>query len=228
MAKRRSLDETRALLLDAGTALLADDGVSVTLDRVALIDVCRRAGLSTAGSAYKIWPNQQAFRAELLQHLVVGSSATFATTDQVTDLLSDDGPLLCLDELIRIAAADNAETNQVIYPTYLVVWLARRTDAELAATFQASEEDWLDAIVSLFTQVVEAYDLEFVPPFDAAVLGVTLSALVEGLTIRRRATPEFVPDSLPLPTGENGSDQPWTPFAIGVKAIFDAYTRPRE
>ncbi|HET8931538.1 MAG TPA: hypothetical protein VFN21_12835 [Acidimicrobiales bacterium] len=227
MAKRRALDETRSLLLDAGTALLAEDGVSVTLDRVTLIDVCRRAGLSTAGSAYKIWPNQQAFRAELLQHLVVRSSATFATTDQVTDLLSADGPPLCLDELIRVAAADNAEMNQRTYPTYLVVWLARRTDAELAATFEASEGDWLDAIVSLFTQIVEAYDLEFVPPFDAAVLGVTLSALVEGLTIRRRATPELVPDSLLLPTGENGSEQTWTPFAIGVRAIFDAYTRPR-
>ncbi len=227
MAKRRSLDETRALLLSAGAALLAERGVSVTLDRISLIDVCRRAGLKTAGSAYKIWPNQDAYRSELLHELVVASSASFATKGQVDGVLGGDGHLPPLDELIRVVAADNAELNQTIYPTYLVVWLAQRTDAELAATFADAEDAWLEALVALFTAVVDAYDLEFVEPFDATILGVTLSALVEGLTIRRRATPEFVPESLPLPTGAGGADQEWAPFAIGVKAIFDAYTRPR-
>lgn len=226
MAKRRSLDETRALLLSAGAALLAERGVSVTLDRISLIDVCRRAGLKTAGSAYKIWPNQDAYRSELLHELVVASSATFTTKNQVDGLFSGDRQP-SFDELIRVVAADNAELNKTIYPTYLVVWLAQRTDAELAATFADAEDAWLEALVALFTAVVDAYDLEFVEPFDATILGVTLSALVEGLTIRRRATPEFVPESLPLPTGAGGADQEWAPFAIGVKAIFDAYTRPR-
>jgi len=214
------------LLLEAGAALLAERGVSVTLDRISLIDVCRRAGLKTAGSGYKIWPNQDAYRAELLHELVVGSSASFATKDQVDGVFGGER-IPPLDELIRVVAADNAALNRTIYPTYLVVWLAQRTDAELAATFAEAEDAWLDALVALFTAVVDAYDLEFVEPFDAAILGVTLSALVEGLTIRQRATPELVPESLPLPTGDRGAVQDWTPFAIGVKAIFDAYTRPR-
>ncbi len=214
------------MLLEAGAALLAERGVSVTLDRISLIDVCRRAGLKTAGSAYKIWPNQDAYRAELLHALVVSSSASFAAKGQVDGILGG-GRRPSLDELIRVVAADNAELNRAIYPTYLVVWLAQRSDAELAATFADAEDAWLDTLVALFTAVVDAYDLEFVEPFDATILGVTLSALVEGLTIRQRTTPEFVAESLPLPTGADGTVEDWTPFAIGVKAIFDAYTRPR-
>ncbi len=227
MAPRRSLDETRALLLDAGAAMLIESGLAITLDEVNLIDVCRAAGLSTAGSAYKIWATQHDFRTELLEYLVVRSSAAFATIDAVDGTFADGPELPPLSEVIRTAAAANAALNRSIYPTYVTVWLARRSDEALDAAFRSSERAWVAALIDFFERIMERYDLQFVPPFDAAALGVTISSLVEGLTIRQRATPELVPDAIARPTGTDGAEQPWHPFAIGVEAIFDAWTRPR-
>lgn len=227
MTKRRSLDETRTLLLDAGAELLFAHGMPVTLDQITLIEVCRRAGLSTAGSAYKIWPNQQAFRTALLHHLVVSTSATFATKDQLEAMLAGaDGDVPPLLEVMRELGAANDATTQRPYTTYLVLWLAQQTDPDLATSFAESEDEWLTMLEAVFTLAADVYEFEFVPPFDAASIGVAVSALGEGLAIMRRATPELVPDALPLPTGQDGSDQPWTLFALGLKALLDAFTRP--
>jgi AcrR family transcriptional regulator len=227
MTKRRSLAETRAVLLDAGAALLVEKGVPVTLDRVTMIDVCRRAGLSTAGSAYKIWPNQQAFRADVLRHLVAQSASTFPASAHVAELLGAGDDLPDLYELLRIACAANTKAIRELYPMYLLVWLAQHTDDALRVSFAASEADWFEALEAMFTGILELYDYEFVPPFDAETFTLTLSALSEGLAIRHRATPELVPDEVLLPTGRDGALQAWTPLAIGIKAVFEAYTRPR-
>lgn len=228
MARRRSLSETRTLLLEAGATLLAEHGVPVTLDRITLIDVSRRAGLTTAGSAYKIWPNQDAYRAELLEHLVPRSTASFPTRAQVEGLFGPDGPGIPFDELLRLAAtATDTEAQRGLYPMYLLVWLARFTDEAVAGAFADSEAAWFDELTAMVAQVMDAFDREFVPPFDLDVLTLTIAAFAEGLAIRGRATPDLVPEALDLPTGTDGSDQPWPPLAIGFKALFDAYTRPR-
>ena len=228
MAPRRSLELTRRDLLDAGAALLAEQGMPVGLDQLSMMDVCRRAGLKTAGSAYKIWDTQEAFRNDLLHYLLVPTSATVATAARVDDLGALGPDSIAFDDLIRIAAETNMESIQGSYPTYVLVLLARLHRRDLATAAEGPESEWLAALVGLITKAMDAYDLSFVPPFDVEVLAVSLSALAEGLTIRKRVTPELVPDAVEISGGEDGAKQSWSMLALGMKAIFDAFTCPRE
>ena len=228
MAPRRSLTETRSLLLDTGAKMLVDTGVQVTVGHINMIDVCREAGLKTAGSGYKIWATQEDFRVDLLRYLLDRTIVGTETVDLLTDALADAGDLPPLDELIRSAGASNAESNisNDSYSVYIALWLAAEFDAELREGLRSSDSDWLDAFANLYDTMLQRYGREWVPPFDAKLLAVSLSALVEGLTIRARFNPKLVPADLLRPTGADGADEPWHLFACGAQALIEAFSRP--
>ncbi len=230
MAGRRSLDETRDLLLDVGVQLLIETGVEVNANRISLIDVCREAGLKTAGSAYKIWPNQEQFRIELMRRLLEAVTVRADTVDSLTESISDAAQLPAPSELLRTIASGNARTNTESgdFELYVGVWLAAINDPELARALTESDMDIADSYARLYDSVVDAYDLEWVPPFDANLFAITVGALSEGLSICSRHRPERVPTDLMRPTGPNGEDQPWHLYACGVQAIVEAFTRPKD
>lgn len=227
MTMRRSLDESRDLLLQAGLELLAQRGIEVGLDDVKMIDVCRAAGLKTAGSAYKIWPTQDAFRADLFAYLIEHSTASFSTIDQSNTEITADARPPDLRELIRRQAAANAALNRVSYPRYVVLWLVARSDKLLDESFLKVDSEWLHALGEFFAGVFEAYELELVAPYTPELFATAVAGLVEGFTIRERTTPELVPDAVQRPTGPDGELRDWTLYGCAVEALFTAFTRPR-
>lgn len=230
MTPRRSLTETRSLLLDTGAKMLVETGVQVTVGHINMIDVCREAGLKTAGSGYKIWATQEEFRVDLLRHLLDGTIVGTDTVDLVTDALASADEVPPLIELIRTAGAANAESNisNDSYVVYIALWLAAEFDHELRDGLQSSDSDWLDAFANLYETVLERYGRDWTPPFDAKMLAVSLSALVEGLAIRARFDPKLVPNDLMRPTGPDGAEEPWHLFACGAQALIEAFTRPAD
>lgn len=74
MAKRRTLQETRRVLLDAGRELVEEfdldrgESTAGALAHIRAADVASRAGLSK-GMVYHLWDDQDAYRRELLIHL---------------------------------------------------------------------------------------------------------------------------------------------------------------
>jgi hypothetical protein len=229
MAGRRTLDETRALLLDVGVQLLVETGVEVNANRISLIDVCREAGLKTSGSAYKIWPNQEQFRIDLMRRLLGAVTVRPDTIDLIAESISADSPLPAPSEFLRTIANENATTDMERrdFDLYIGVWLAAINDPELARALTDSDIDIAASYSRLYDSVMDAYDLEWVPPFDATLFAITVGALAEGFSICSRHAPERVPTALMRPTGPNGEDQPWHLYACGVQAIVDAFTRPK-
>lgn len=228
MTPRRSLSETRTLLLDTGTKMLVETGIQVTVGHINLIDVCREAGLKTAGSGYKIWPSQEDFRVDLLRHLLDSTIVGTDTVDLLTDAVSSSNDLPALGELIRTAGASNAESNigNESYVVYIALWLAAEFDNELRDGLRGSDSEWLSAFAHLYETVLARYEREWTPPFTAKHLAVSLSALVEGLAIRARYDPSLVPNQLLRPTGPDGADEPWHLFACGAQALIEGFSRP--
>ncbi len=74
MAKRRTLQETRGVLLDAGRELVEEfdlergESTAGALAHIRAADVAARAGLSK-GMVYHLWDDQDAYRRDLLIHL---------------------------------------------------------------------------------------------------------------------------------------------------------------
>lgn len=230
MPPRRSLSETRTLLLDAGAKMLVDTGFQVTVGHINLIDVCREAGLKTAGSGYKIWPSQGDFRVDLLRHLLDSIIVGTDIVDRLTQTVAGGDELPGLQELIRTIGATNAESNidNDSYTVYVALWLAAEFDDQLRSGLRGSDTDLLDAFANLYDALLERYGREWVPPFNATLLSVSLSALVEGLAIRARFEPGVVPNDLMRPTGPDGAEEPWHLFACGAEALIEAFSRPIE
>ncbi|MBS1846829.1 MAG: TetR family transcriptional regulator C-terminal domain-containing protein [Actinobacteria bacterium] len=227
--RRRSLDETRDAILDAGVDMLVASGFEVTIGRVDLVDVCRRAGLESAGSAYNIWPNQEAYRRDLIRTLLASRLGDHATPADLADAFARAGADLPeFDEVLRTATVRDFEVNTgILNIVNLAVGLAASHDDELAAQLHDYETRSLDEFAALYRTANEAYGLDWVPPFDAHLLAISLSALVQGFAIRMATTPELVPTDLSRPTGPDGVDQPWHLFSCAAKAIIEGFTRPR-
>ncbi|HET8930002.1 MAG TPA: hypothetical protein VFN21_05030 [Acidimicrobiales bacterium] len=230
MSRRRSLDETHDLLLDTGVRLLLDSGVNVTLGAISLMDVCRAAGLTTAGSAYKIWETQEDYRVALMRHLLREAVPGTEAIELLTAVLeAPDTDLPDLTELIRSVAAANATDSiaNEASPVYLALWLAAQHDPVLADELYTADVELIDAYGAMYDALVTRYDHDWVPPFNGRLLAVSLSALVEGLDLRSRATPALVNEPLVRPTGPDGADEEWHLFACGVEALIHTFTRPR-
>lgn len=229
MSPRRSLDETRAFLLDKGVELLFSDEVGATVGSIPLIDVCRHAGLTTAGSAYKIWATQDDFRTDLLRHALATSTDGLKTVELLLGAISEDNPGT-FRELIRIAGAHDATHNlsSERYRLFIALWCAAGSEPVLAQHIHESEGSILDSFTEIYETLVTSYGREWNPPFNATLLATTLSALVEGLTIRARYAPDRVPSDLIRPTGPDGSDQTWHLFACAAEAIIEQFTSPAQ
>ncbi len=216
MAKRRSLEETRKLLLDTGVDLIVESGVTVTLDQVHLMDVSRAAGLKTAGSAYKIWSSQDAFRADLLHHLADATFSDQTVLEEIAALIRDADEVPPLGELIRTFARQSAETlgaNQNL-GLWLALYSASVHDPVVARGIHDSDHELFTSYAAIYAAVAERYDLEFVPPFDATTLATSIGALAEGFAIRDHVTPELVPDDMPRPTGPDGAGRAMAPVRL--------------
>lgn len=230
MRRRRNLDETRELLLDTGVRLLLDSGVNVTLGAINLIDVCRAAGLTTAGSGYKIWETQEMFRIELLRHLLFVAVPGAESIEMLTEAVeAPETDLPELTELIRTVAGASADDviGGSASPVYLALWLAAVHDPELAGNLWTADQALIDAYAELYEAILARFDLEWRPPFDARLLAVSLSSLAEGMDIHSRANPELISVPLARPTGPDGAPQDWHLFACGAEALIRAFTRPR-
>ena len=82
MAKRRTLQETRGVLLEAGRELVAEfdvdrgESTAGALAHIRAADVANRANLSK-GMVYHLWDDQDAYRRDLLIHMSSQIAGTF-------------------------------------------------------------------------------------------------------------------------------------------------------
>ncbi len=233
MSPRRSLDETRQMILAAGARLLVDAGLQVSVGTLSLLDASRAAGYTTAGSAYKIWETQDDFRIDLLRYIADSTADPNPTasgiSEVLTDAQADAESRPPLDELIRTIAGADFERNAQPETAgrYVALWVASHQDRQLAGEIAASGDELLDRFARLYEAVAAAYDLEFVPPYDADLLATMLGSLVDGVAMRAGVHPERVPDDLMRPTGPDGERRPWNLYACAAQAIIEAFTRPR-
>ncbi len=231
MAPRRTLDETRALLLETGASMFASAETTVSLDELTIIDVCREAGLKTGGSAYKIWPQQERFREDLFRYLLDSVITDFTLFDDLRHSIESDGTSQpSMDELIRTFGADALDSwlgGIAEFILYLTYFLVGQSNADVAEAVNQSDTAIVESYAALYGAVIAANDREFVPPYDAMMLATMFAALADGFALAQRANPEAVTDNFMRPTGPNGAPQPWTLFASSLQAVAHACTRPR-
>ncbi len=228
MAARRSLDETRERILDAGAEMMSEAGYSIDSANISLIDACRRAGLSTAGSGYKIWQTQGEFRKELIHHTLRVDSDRTAPSERLVGVVAEFDGEPTLDELIRIAGNENAEAvvGSEWYTRLLALWLAAATDEEMRGIQLDTQQALLSSLSDTFGGLLERYGRRMRPPFTLGHLTQAIAAQMNGLGYFLAYRDETGAAEILRPTGPDGEPRSWHLISCAVQALVEAFTEP--
>jgi len=224
ISMRRTLDETRALLLRTGLELLHDRGLFVAVTHIRLADVARAADLTT-GAAYRIWERQEDFHLDLavaaIRHR--NEHSLKATVVQIHDALDAGAPLA---EVLRIGAIAHRYLVSPTDPFLIALSLRTLSTAvpELADAAQARHAESMEAFEGLYRVVLDRYRRRIRPPMGIEALSHALAALSEGFAMQTMSGIEHPCYELPdLPPGV-GSD--WSLLALAVEGVVERLTEP--
>ncbi|HEX2806935.1 MAG TPA: TetR family transcriptional regulator C-terminal domain-containing protein [Kineosporiaceae bacterium] len=138
-------------------------------------------------------------------------------------------PDLSLADVIRAAANLNFEglKNEPAMRLQQALWSQHATDPEVRDRVGALYVAISQALVPLYSALLDRSRRRMKPPYDVENLAVVLAALVEGLVVRWSVDPDAVPDDLGPPPGvEPVEGEPWGTFASITYLIFMAMTEP--
>ncbi|BDV32063.1 hypothetical protein [Microbacterium terricola] len=224
---RRTAEETRRLLIDAGLQLLLERGVSAGVQHIRLQEVLRTVGLTT-GAAYRIWADQTEYHRDLAIAMVRLRFAepTASAETAVRDATS-------MDDVIRAAALDHVTYAAQFHldpgsrdSHAFITALALRTAAgawpELREASAARHAESVAAFAAFYAELMERFGYRMREPMTVRDLAEALAAIGEGFAIRAAEGldhPVYVlsEDDEMAPTGQ------WTLFGLTVRAMSDAF-----
>ncbi len=232
MAARRSLTETRQAILAAGSSLMAETGRTFDAANISLIDACRRAGLGTAGSGYKIWATQDEFRVDLQRYALVeaGPSAADDVGERLAESVGKLGPDPDITNLLRVTSTESAATvtGTAQFVRAIALWLAASEDAELRSRQIASQRELLGSLTELYRGLLDHFGMEMRPPFTVEMLALAIAAETHGIGYFCSYVDDIGVDDIERQTGADGAVERWHLLGCVVEGIVRSFTRPIE
>ena len=219
---RRTLDETRALLLDTGLRMLYAKGLFVAVTHVRLADVANEADLTT-GAAYRIWERQEDFHRDLavaaVRHRDIDSIQ--ATVERVRQAIADKAPLA---EVLRLGAQAGLYPHGPTDP-FLITLALRAASGNVPEVAEASRlrhAESMAAFEGLYRALLQHYGRRMRPPFGIEALSHALAALSEGFAMQTMS-------GVTHPTYELDRNDPkvgreWTLIGVAVETLVDRLT----
>ncbi len=240
---RRSRAELRDLLIEAGMAILMEEGLGTGAENLTFKRVFERVAatqgirITNASVIGRVWQNQAEYQsavlaavaAEELDVLTIDAADVARRVVADADRSTLDGRRRALSELAR--RAGEADLQMIAasgsWVATVGVW------ALSSAAPRSDEDDVRTALRAGFAAIAEA-NLAFARTLqddlglrlrtglelDHFVLSAT--ALIKGCALRDRADPLAL-HGIMRPTGPDGAEQEWTILGVGLEALFDEY-----
>jgi AcrR family transcriptional regulator len=225
--RRRSAEETRQLLLEAGTQLVlqsleADDvGASGPLAHIRVQDVVRAASEQhgtpvTTGALYNLWSTQTAYQVDLMFFIL--REGAYPAADQMaklaTQLLAQRVPFEELgarltDESFRLELGSPLGRAAGAFTALAGVPAIREA-------LRAGHAELLSSARELYSQLLTYGGLQLREPYELDQLITVIGALNDGLLQRHAVVPEL----FDVPAGSRSL------VATSVQAVFAAFCEP--
>ncbi len=230
---RRTADDTRRLILEAGLQMLLERGATAGVQHIRLQEVLRSVGLTT-GAAYRIWTDQTDFHRDLAVEMVGLRFAPPVTSASVAiqEVLESGGSL---DDVARVAALDFVTYASKFHlepesrdSHAFITALALRTAAgswpELSVASAERHRGSIAAFTEFYGALLQRYGRRVRSPLTIVDFTEAMAALGEGFAVRAAEGldhPTYdIPEGAELPSGE------WTLFGIGIQGLVAAFTIP--
>ncbi|MEO6989336.1 MAG: hypothetical protein ABI239_11900 [Aquihabitans sp.] len=221
---RRTLDQTRSLLLDTGVRQLHERGLFVAVTHVRLADVAKAADLTT-GAAYRVWERQEDFHRDLavaaVRHRHIES--IHGTVQSIFRAVDANAPLA---EVLRIGSVAHMYLNSPTDPFLIALSLRTLSGAEpaLAEASQERHRESMAAFEALYQTLLARYGRQIRPPFEISALSHALAALTEGFAMQTITGIDHL--MYELDDRGSGVGTEWSLLGVAVEALVERLTEP--
>ncbi len=208
--------------------MMSEAGYSLKSANITLIDACRRAGLGTAGSGYKIWSTQDEFRDDLVRHALAMDRTREEAAGRLLEAIAQLGEDPDLSSIIRVAATENAREviGSVWFTRLVALWLAAATDDQMRTEQIGTQRKLLVSLQETFVDLLVAYGREMRPPYTAEMLTLAIAAEMHGLGYYCAYVDDERVTRVDRPTGSDGAFERWHLMGCVVDALVESFTRP--
>jgi hypothetical protein len=247
MADRRPQmrrEETRALFIEAGRALLKEDGLGaggdvLTLkrarDRVESDHGVRFVNASLIG---RIWKDQFDYQTEVLATIAADDSVAEveASLDQVISMLanldvrSEGSRRWSLQEMCRVVSAVHLDTLRGSTDWALWIGILAMTavgsvpsrQERIDAALRKSYEDVTAQMEAIYSSLLEFIGFRVRRGLTVRQFAIAAAALTEGCVLRDRVDPAGM-NGIVRPTGRSGEVQEWTLFGLALHGLAEQF-----
>jgi hypothetical protein len=242
---RRSGEQIRSLLVDAGLAIVAQDGLAngaehLTFKRVFdHLERTEQIRLTHASVIRRVFDSQEDYQTAVLKVIATrgAEDLTTAATSIVqeiimkADLSTPELRRACLQEVVRVAGNTASETLRTspMWRAWIGVWALsasgnKSTASEeirdaLSSTYEQIDQSALD----FYSQALEIFGLKLRPGISVQSFTVAASSIIEGCSLRDLVDPSQVAP-VELPTGPGGERQTWSLQSVALMALVDSLT----
>lgn len=244
---RRTRQELRRLLLEAGAQVLLEEGLGTGAEHLTFkrvydkLEAMAGVRITNASVIGRIWDSQADFQTDVLCTFAreSGSSAleeTLAAGASVLigcDRSSVDMRRRAVVETLRVAAAAHvgAIFASDTWPSWVGVW-----SVAMAGSESGHRSPLEEALVVGYEEVTRRYEEQYAamlaycgfrirPPLTLGQLTASAGALAEGIALRERVNPASTRE-IDRPTGPDGSPQTWTLFGLALVALVEQFIEP--
>jgi hypothetical protein len=241
-----SRERLRALLLGAGQSILLEEGMGTGADVLNFKRVFDRVEaetgvrLSNASVIGRIWGSLAEYQTDVLVELA--SDTSRSNVSEVATLVADvlgrsdlstpEARAMALYEVCRVVGEGlgDALRRSASWSVWIHLWATaacsdlpdrhQRVLTRLTESYEAINRQGEEAFSGLMTILgYRPREPLTVPQFLNAA-----GALAEGCSLRDRVDPRMV--DIPLPTGPDGANLPWTIHGIGLHALVLEFFEP--
>lgn len=222
MASTRPINRTPAhdTLLKSAWALLVKHNGDIRA--IKMDTVVKAAGLSS-GAFYNVWPGGlQDFQQSLLEYAISEGHVAYLD-DLLTELAAVTPETMSLAELIRAFSARNSKLIQAdpAFRVQVALWARHASDGRVAEVLGESYRGLNETSAENYGAVAQLYGRRWCPPWTAFRFATVVTALAEGMAIRRAVDPGSVPEDLER---DHDGGSTWDLFGITIAAILSTAT----
>jgi hypothetical protein len=238
-APRRAREELRELVVAAGLAILAEEGLrtgaDLTFKRVlARVEADTGIRLTNASVIRRVWVDQADFQSELMARVVAGTNEVGqlgAALDLLApllvsfDLSTPEDRWAALVEVARLAGdvAIQSRVGTRDWELWVGVWVVtvtnpgNKSDPKLRQALAEGLDDTGEAWDQLFGVIMERLGLRLRRGLTLRQLTESTGAMAAGYALRQASRDEV--QVFERPTGPGGGPQEWTLLGIGLEAL---------
>jgi hypothetical protein len=242
-APRRTREDLRQLLVEAGTEILWDEGLAAGAEHVTFKRVFERVEgrsgvrVTHASVIGRIWQNQDEFQTEVLTKVaevnVLDVDAELAASLsglEKFDRSTVEARWRAALEICRVGgeATFNSMLQSLPWSRWMAIWALAVVDSgsprkkPIVELLLDGESRATDFYEETYEAAMRVLGLRMRESFTVRQLALAIVAFSQGCALRA-GVDETASQKIDRPTGPEGTEQPWTLFAVGLAALIECF-----